>query len=477
MPTVSFTTLKGHPMKGRCAVASRDLTVGDCISLTSPFASSLHRSQKTRRCSRCFKPFSSPSTQRLKCTGCPANGETYYCGRICQVADFVTHRYECKKKGPRALQAAVEKFVLTHGENGENFPLDDYWLLRKVYYMAVFMAKSDGGEMKGLVPKLPKKLEVLSEHECAEDRVLADSVAASVAALEKNVEESDVTNLEEFFVRLLSKFRANNFGVLSDLQNVVGGAVFEKGAILNHSCSPNCVLVYERPEEEGEEMMQKIIVISDVKEGEELCHSYVELCQPTAERKRHLKVSYGFECSCRRCVEDPDKLDNRYCEVVKNGYKEEGVKSRVEEALASAEELMYGDEQEGEEGEASEKKEYDLIMQALSLQREYLGELNLKRYKSEALALSQSMLLSSVPSAIDHCQRVCDFLNGTLPKYHPLLVLQMMTLGELIQEGGERDEDATAIFQEVVPKLKVLYGEKHEYVVRVEENLKFLLKD
>ena len=393
----------------------------------------------------------------------------------------------------------MEKFVLTHGENGENFPLDDYWLLRKVYYMAVFMAKSDGGEMKGLVPKLPKKLEVLSEHECAEDRVLADSVAASVAALEKvrvggalklqrmhanlvrsppqNVEESDVTNLEEFFVRLLSKFRANNFGVLSDLQNVVGGAVFETGAILNHSCSPNCVLVYERPEEEGEEMMQKIIVISDVKEGEELCHSYVELCQPTAERKRHLKVSYGFECSCRRCVEDPDKLDNRYCEVVKNGYEEEGVKSRVEEARASAEELMYGDEQEGEEGEASEKKEYDLIMQALSLQREYLGELNLKRYKSEALALSQSMLLSSVPSAIDHCQRVCDFLNGTLPKYHPLLVLQMMTLGELIQEGGERDEDATAIFQEVVPKLKVLYGEKHEYVVRVEENLKFLLKD
>ena len=158
---------------------------GDCISLTSPFASSLHRTQKSRRCSRCFKPFSSPSTQRLKCTGCPANGETYYCGRICQVADFVTHRYECKKKGPRALQAAVEKFVLTHGENGENFPLDDYWLLRKVYYMAVFMAKSDGGEMQGLVPKLPKKLEVLSEHECAEDRVLADSVAASVAALEK----------------------------------------------------------------------------------------------------------------------------------------------------------------------------------------------------------------------------------------------------------------------------------------------------
>ena len=79
----------------------------------------------------------------------------------------------------------MEKFVLTHGENGENFPLDDYWLLRKVYYMAVFMAKSDWGEMKGLVPKLPKKLEVLSEHECAEDRVLADSVAASVAALEK----------------------------------------------------------------------------------------------------------------------------------------------------------------------------------------------------------------------------------------------------------------------------------------------------
>ncbi|GMH46816.1 hypothetical protein TrLO_g5457 [Triparma laevis f. longispina] len=470
MPTTfPFTTLLDHPTKNRCAVAPRDLQPGSIVSLTSPFVSSLHRSQKSRRCSRCFLPFTSPTSKRLKCTGCPPNGSTYYCSRTCQISDFITHRYECKKRGTKSLQAAVNTFVLTHGEDGTNFPLDDYWLLRKTYYMAVFQVKSDAGNMKGLVPDLPTKLSKLSEHHIPSDVVLAESVTQSVIALEKGkVEEEDVSNLQKFFVNLLAKFRANNFGILSDLQNVIGGGVYETGAILNHSCSPNCVLVYERLEE-GEEMLQKIVVIEEVKEGEELFHSYVELCQPTSERREHLNESYGFMCNCERCIsEGTDNLDSKYSEILKSEYP--NVKSIIEDSLASAEELMYSEDESG----GTERKEYELILKALILQREYLGELHLSRYKSEALALSHSMLLASVPDAIEHCENVCEFLTRCLPQFHPLLVLQRMTLGELVQEGTKRDEEAVEIFKDVLPKLRLLYGEEHEYVGRVEDNLKFL---
>lgn len=218
---------------------------GSIVSLTSPFVSSLHRSQKSRRCSRCFLPFTSPTSKRLKCTGCPPNGSTYYCSRTCQISDFITHRYECKKKGTKSLQAAVNTFVLTHGEDGTNFPLDDYWLLRKTYYMAVFQVKSDGGNMKGLVPDLPTKLSKLSEHHIPSDVVLAESVTQSVIALEKGkVEEEDVSNLQKFFVNLLAKFRANNFGILSDLQNVIGGGVYETGTRPSLSLSDDLGMRY-----------------------------------------------------------------------------------------------------------------------------------------------------------------------------------------------------------------------------------------
>lgn len=47
-------------------------------------------------------------------------------------------------------------------------------------------------------------------------------------------------------------------------------------------------------------------------------------------------------------------------------------------------------------------------------------------------------------------------------------------MGELVQEGTKRDEEAVEIFKDVLPKLRLLYGEEHEYVGRVEDNLKFL---
>lgn len=272
--------------------------------MTPPFASVLSRNQKHRRCSRCFKTFDAdnPTMKRLRCTGCPADGASFYCSRECQVADFVTHRHECKKKGTKSLSYAVQTFTQVHGEDGITFPLDEYWLARKTYHLLMFNAKSDGGDISGLVPPLPASLANLVENALPEDAVLAECVAASVCAVQKGaVAESQRADLVKFFASLLAKFRANNFGVLSDLQNCIGSAVYQVGAILNHSCAPNCVLVYGDSTDDHEEQVQKIVVIEDIKEGSELCHSYVELCQPTAARRSHLLSNYGFECSCPKC--------------------------------------------------------------------------------------------------------------------------------------------------------------------------------
>lgn len=44
--------------------------------------------------------------------------------------------------------------------------------------------------------------------------------------------------------RMLCSFQCNNFGITDDLLMPIGAGVFPAGAILNHSCDPNCVVTY-----------------------------------------------------------------------------------------------------------------------------------------------------------------------------------------------------------------------------------------
>ena len=57
---------------------------------------------------------------------------------------------------------------------------------------------------------------------------------------------------------------------------IIGAGCYPRAAILNHSCGPNCVLAF------GEGGHLHVRTAVDVPAGAELCHSYTELCMPTA---------------------------------------------------------------------------------------------------------------------------------------------------------------------------------------------------
>ena len=42
----------------------------------------------------------------------------------------------------------------------------------------------------------------------------------------------------------LCRFQCNNFGITDDLLLPIGAGVYPNGALLNHSCDPNCVITY-----------------------------------------------------------------------------------------------------------------------------------------------------------------------------------------------------------------------------------------
>lgn len=65
-------------------------------------------------------------------------------------------------------------------------------------------------------------------------------------------------------------------------------------ALLNHSCNPNCAIVFDGN-------VASIRSIRDIRSGEQLTISYIDNTFKRATRRRQLRDQYFFECHCIGC--------------------------------------------------------------------------------------------------------------------------------------------------------------------------------
>lgn len=80
-----------------------------------------------------------------------------------------------------------------------------------------------------------------------------------------------------------------------------GKAIFLNAAYFNHSCVPN---VISRSDVGTNKV--SFYANADIKVGEELFVSYVDINSPYADRQEVLKTVYDFTCKCQKCeIEDP----------------------------------------------------------------------------------------------------------------------------------------------------------------------------
>ena len=111
--------------------------------------------------------------------------------------------------------------------------------------------------------------------------------------------------------RIGSIFESNafNIGDEDEETGIVQAGIFPIAARFNHDCCPNVAQTWN-------ENLKCLTIhaIRHIEEGEELCDSYVPLCQPSALRKEELRA-YGFDCACSVCgskkFEDLQKSDKQ----------------------------------------------------------------------------------------------------------------------------------------------------------------------
>lgn len=84
-----------------------------------------------------------------------------------------------------------------------------------------------------------------------------------------------------------------------------GTALLGFCASINHSCDPNCEIVYMH------DANALVVSTRAISEGEELTIPYVPTNLPVQKRRNVLFKRYGFYCECTKCRRELESLNNR----------------------------------------------------------------------------------------------------------------------------------------------------------------------
>jgi hypothetical protein len=109
----------------------------------------------------------------------------------------------------------------------------------------------------------------------------------------------------ELYLRVYSICHLNTFGVyLSEDHQIMNAvALFREASMFNHSCVPNVQFKWNSKTPAGE-----FYAISDIDKDEELQISYIDQYAPLKERSKYLSGTYGFDCSCKKCLDQKISL-------------------------------------------------------------------------------------------------------------------------------------------------------------------------
>lgn len=105
------------------------------------------------------------------------------------------------------------------------------------------------------------------------------------------------------------KFSDNSFSLTSPSVDNIGVVISPPAALINHSCTPNAVVVFPEGGEgagkrAGKEWV-RIVAIRPIAADEEVLTSYVDLAATGRERRAELRERYFFECRCPACLAEP----------------------------------------------------------------------------------------------------------------------------------------------------------------------------
>ena len=267
---------------GRGVYATARLTRGSTVLAMGGLGIVVGVAQRGDICDFCVEARASNRCARCK--------NVFYCCRECQRADWETHRFACVL-GVSGLNGGTQSHCQTSPLGAEAL-----MLVKVVCALQRDPPSFDDAILREAFYSLLPHLHLRSKAQ------LADFDASAQQVLDLMGPRCSFAKPE--LVVFLGRFASNSFSMHDCQLFTFGEGTFPVGSLFNHSCNPNCIVLYDG-------RVQIIRTVREVQIGEELVDCYVDGMADKLKRSMLLSSRYFFNCQCERCgpIEDLSLLD------------------------------------------------------------------------------------------------------------------------------------------------------------------------
>ncbi|XP_061357937.1 histone-lysine N-methyltransferase ASHR1 [Gastrolobium bilobum] len=439
-------TVSTVPQKGRSLFATRDFYPGEVIISQEPYVCVPNNSSAQKRCDGCF------TTSNLrKCSRCQV---VWYCGTPCQKSEWKLHSLECdalsrvdkdkRKSVTPSIRLMVKLYLRRKLQNEKIIPstaMDNYNLV-----------------------------EALVSHmsEIGEELLVLYAQMANLVNFILQWPEINIKEIAEIF----SKFACNAHTICDSELRPLGTGLYPVISIINHSCLPNSVLVFEG-------RSASVRAVQHVPKGTEVLISYIETAGSTIARQKALKEQYLFTCTCLRCskvgqyddIRENAILEGYRCKNEKcDGFllrttdgegfqcQECGLVRDKEEIKKIATEIKSLSEEVSRPSSTGNYQEAISIYKMIEkLQTKLYHPFSINLMQTREKILKSLMELEHWSDALAYCKLTIPIYQRVYPTVHPLLGLQYYTCGKLGWYLRETEE-AVKSLTKAVDILRITHG-------------------
>ncbi|XP_041418692.1 histone-lysine N-methyltransferase SMYD3 isoform X2 [Xenopus laevis] len=401
--------------KGNGVRALKDMSHGLTVIRAVPYVYTVCR--KKSACDYCLHR----KEKLLRCSQCKV---ARYCNAHCQREAWQSHKRECK-----CLRSTLP-----------NVPTDSVRLVGKIIFKMLQNPDATSEELY-TISDLQSHIKEASEE-------VQDGLRHLATALQLYLKEEiqDISQLPPGFqaIEYFGKVTCNSFTISDGEMQDVGVGLYPSMSLLNHSCDPNCVIVFE-----GTCLLLR--TVKEIPKGEELTISYIDVKMPTQGRRDQLQRQYSFTCDCHRCLirdKDEDMLAG-----------DADTSREVERSVSRLEELL-----------SQNKAEEALNLCKTLMNRYYLPDKNIHQLKVLDCAMDACINLGLWEEALQFGLQTLEPYSLYYSNYHPVRAVQLMKVGKLQNYQGLFTE-ATKTLMQAFDIMKVTHGRDHNQTQQLAELL------
>ncbi|XP_023338856.1 histone-lysine N-methyltransferase SMYD3 isoform X2 [Eurytemora carolleeae] len=250
---------------------------GDTVFKSRPFAFIILNKYRDEVCEFCWEKI------KLGLVSCPGCQQTKYCSQSCLDAGEKEHQEECQ--------------ILRSDENQLTELPDQLRLVLRLWVISKNNEKNVAEHGAGI----SRKWEDLMDHASDLGRDSQEFIQIQFDTFSRCISSTGMPTLEQFR-SIYGKILTNSFSLRTDRfsrPEPFGTGVYLLPSLLDHSCIPNCTVVFR-----GKEL--HVVATEEIPEGriDEVAKiSYVNSMDDTSTRQAQQLGIWYFKCDCTLCLD------------------------------------------------------------------------------------------------------------------------------------------------------------------------------